>query len=154
MFWKEIYGRVVPLNEDATGVEVFRNFCVQQGIEHPAEDCPPISAEEVKNAIIGTRNFSAPGPDHINNFWFKKLASTHHHLARIFTSFLNGDQPVPAWLVEGRTVLLPKKGDLSDPKNYRPITCLNTCYKLLTSIMYRRILTSIERVWSEIREQS
>ena len=31
----------------------------------------------------------------------------------------------PEWLTQGRTVLLPKTEELSNEKNYHPITCLN-----------------------------
>jgi hypothetical protein len=34
---------------------------------------------------------------------------------------------------------IPKKGDLCESKNYRPITCLNLDYKLLTKIMAIRL---------------
>ena len=34
-----------------------------------------------------------------------------------------------------RTVLLQNTKDLTDEKNYRPITCLNTSYKLLTGFL-------------------
>mgnify|MGYP001794280516 CR=1 FL=1 len=30
----------------------------------------------------------------------------------------------------GRTALVPKSEDLNDEKEYRPLTCLNTCYKI------------------------
>ena len=39
------------------------------------------------------------------------------------------------WLTEGRTVLLPKTEDSSNERNYRPITCLNTCYKIFTGMI-------------------
>jgi hypothetical protein len=44
------------------------------------------------------------------------------------------EQPeiIPEWITQGRTVLLPKLEDLSDEREYRPITCLNTCYKIFT----------------------
>ncbi|KAK6048586.1 hypothetical protein COOONC_13909 [Cooperia oncophora] len=45
---------------------------------------------------------------------------------------------VPPWLCQGRIVLIPKrKGDPSqlEPGDFRPIACLNTCYKILTSMM-------------------
>ena len=62
-------------------------------------------------------------------------------------------EPIPSWLVEGRTVLIPKSGDLGQPKNYRPITCLNTLYKILTSVIQDRILRVIGPVWDSIYEQ-
>ena len=34
---------------------------------------------------------------------------------------------------------IDKGGDTNDPKNYRPITCLNLILKIFTSILKRRI---------------
>ena len=42
---------------------------------------------------------------------------------------------IPAWFVKGRTVLISKAGCDGRPDQYRPITCLNTAYKLLTAVM-------------------
>ena len=42
---------------------------------------------------------------------------------------------IPEWWPKGRTVLIPKTKSLSDERNYRPITCLNTLYKILTGII-------------------
>ncbi len=42
----------------------------------------------------------------------------------------------PEWLTQGGTVLImmdPQKGAI--PFNYRPITCLNTTWKLLSGII-------------------
>ena len=39
------------------------------------------------------------------------------------------------WITDGRVVLIYKAGSTSDPANYRPIACLNTCYKLITSFV-------------------
>ena len=44
----------------------------------------------------------------------------------------------PPWLTEGMTYLLPKSDATNNPKNYRPITCLTTTYKLLTSVITNR----------------
>ena len=50
-------------------------------------------------------------------------------------------------------MLISKSGDLSDPKNYRPITCLNTCYKLFTRILYARLEMLIRPVLNKISGQ-
>ncbi|WP_165309806.1 hypothetical protein, partial [Enterobacter cloacae complex sp. 4DZ3-17B2] len=150
-FWGNIYEKTSRLNADTPGIVIFTVLCDE--VTQQSEDCPPVSALEVKNAITGARNFSSPGWDGINNYWWKKFTSVHQHLARIFTSYINGDQPIPHWLVEGRTTLIPKSGDLSDPRNHRPITCLNTLYKLFTNILNERIEKSVKPVWQRIVEQ-
>ena len=44
----------------------------------------------------------------------------------------------PKWFTQGVTYLLPKSNETSVPKNYQPITCLPTMYKILTSIITER----------------
>ena len=39
----------------------------------------------------------------------------------------------------GVTFLIPKNEKTKNPKNYRPVTCLSTVYKLMTSIISRRM---------------
>ena len=50
------------------------------------------------------------------------------------------------WLVLGRTVLIPKEDDLSKEDQYRPITCLNTIYKLLTGVVGKYMKTQAEEI--------
>ena len=47
---------------------------------------------------------------------------------------------MPDWLIRGRTVLIPKAGSTGSPDQYRPITCLNTMYKLFTSVLTRILM--------------
>jgi hypothetical protein len=42
---------------------------------------------------------------------------------------------MPRFLTVEVTYMLPKLGPPSDPKNYRPITCLPTLYKILKSVI-------------------
>lgn len=150
-FWRGIYEQTTPLNVNTPALTQFEAFC--RRTPHNEILPQPINIEEVHSALEGSKNFAAPGPDGINNFWWKKFPSSHRHLARVFNSWLNGEQPIPAWFVEGRTVLIPKTGDLSDPKNYRPITCLNSCYKLFTRILYARIAKTVNPVFLNVYEQ-
>ncbi len=48
---------------------------------------------------------------------------------------LSGDAKLPEWFVRGRKILIPKAGCKGLPEQYRPITCLNTGYKLFTSVL-------------------
>ena len=58
---------------------------------------------------------------------------------------------IPQWWPAGRTVLIPKTKELGDEKNYRPITCLNTSYKLMTGLIgkYMRDHAMENDIWDE-----
>ena len=58
---------------------------------------------------------------------------------------------IPEWWPSGRTVLLPKIKNLRDEKNYHPIACLNTSYKILTGLVakYMRKHTAVNKIWDE-----
>nr|CAI5858087.1 unnamed protein product [Callosobruchus analis] len=150
-FWRDVYEQPKPLQADTPALAQFESVCGRTSNTNVLRH--PINTEEIVGALRGAKNFAAPGPDGINTYWVKHFPSCHRHLARVFNSWLNQEQPIQAWFVEGRTVLLPKIGDLSDPKNYRPITCLNACYKLFTRILYTRILEAVNPVFLDVYEQ-
>ena len=56
---------------------------------------------------------------------------------------------IPEWLTQGHTLLLPKTEELSNEKNYCPITCLNTCYKIFTGMIGNYMKDHAERndIW-------
>ena len=51
----------------------------------------------------------------------------------------------PEWLVEGTTNLLPKKEETWILKNFRPIACLPTTFKILTSAITDRLYNHLEK---------
>ena len=51
----------------------------------------------------------------------------------------------PKWFTQGVTYLLPKSNETNIPKNYRPITCLPTMYKILTSIITERAYNFLDK---------
>ena len=57
---------------------------------------------------------------------------------------INDPQQIPEWLVEGTTNLLPKKEETWIPKNYIPIVCLPTTFKILTSVITDRLYNHLE----------
>lgn len=150
VYWRDVYEKDVVL-EDTPMIAQFQEFCDRQ-LEEPLE-VSPVTSTDIRRTLSSTKSYAAPGVDAINSYWWKSFPCVHEHLARIFTEYIRGTKPIPSWLVEGRTVLIPKKGDLSKPQNYRPITCLNTVYKIFTSVLNERILSSIGPVWNQIYEQ-
>ena len=46
-----------------------------------------------------------------------------------------GKMQLPGWLITLKTILLAKNEDTKNPKNFRPIACLNITYKLYTGLL-------------------
>ena len=89
----------------------------------------PITDHKVYQCLKSKRNWAAPGNDKITNFWLKKITSINDKLTIVINRFINDRIHIPRWLVEGRTVLIPKTEN-SGAADHRPIACLNTMYKL------------------------
>lgn len=118
-------------------------------VEHVCEAIPEmdtitITPLDVAKAVRPLPNWKSPGPDGLHNFWLKWYSSSHVLLASQFQSSLESGS-LPQFLTTGVTHLLHKTGSPAEPKNYRPITCLSTVYKLLTSILRAKINQHIER---------
>lgn len=91
-------------------------------------------------ALKKSKAFKAPGPDGIYAYWWKVLSPASDRLFNILREFIEGEKYPPTWMCQGRVVLLHKKGDENDPGNFRPISCLNTCYKLMTGVQTNFLL--------------
>ena len=63
------------------------------------------------------------------------MESTQKALRKAFTDLYLDTAMIPEWWLSGRTVLLPKMKNLSNERNYRPITYLNTSYKILMGLV-------------------
>ena len=94
-----------------------------------------INEEDVKTALKKSHKWRSPVINKLLNFWLSALSSTHKDLAFLLTDVVKNPGNAPAWSTKGITYLLPKSGKTQHPKNYRPITCLSTTYKTLTSIL-------------------
>ena len=97
-----------------------------------------ITKEEAVLAIMKCSNWKALGNDEIANFGVKNFTSIHDELSAAYNDILKHPEKAPDWLTDGLTYLLPKTEETKNPKNYRPITCLSTMYKILTSILAER----------------
>jgi len=102
----------------------------------------PECEKDVADSLRTTLNWKAPGRDQITNFWLKQLTATHKLIAALYNKFIEEDR-IPKWLTAGVTFLIPKNGNTENPNNYRPVTCLPTIYRLMTSVISRRM----QNIW-------
>ena len=67
-------------------------------------------AEAVK-VLFNKRNWSAPGPDKITNFWWKRASTLLEGVVESFKEVSKSDEDYPVWFSEGKTSLIPKEGE-------------------------------------------
>jgi len=111
--------------------------------QHPTFDqqSNPPSDLEITTAIKKLKN-NAPGETGIPASVWKCFAQepTLFNLLRDIIINFWSNEIVPAEWDIGRLIVLPKKGDLSLPKNYRGITLLESAYKIVAIIIHTRLL--------------
>ena len=90
-------------------------------------------------------NWITPGPDRLPYVWIKQFRSLHKSMSEAYSEILKDPKQTPDCLVEGATNLLPKKKETWIPKNYRPIACLPTTFKILTSVITDRLYSHLEK---------
>jgi len=109
----------------------------------------PFTSEEVKEVLYNMKSDKAPGPDGLPPFIYKTF---WNQLGIPLLTFLNNMLKVnqlPTCFTEGLTVTLYKgKGLSGDMNNRRPITLLNTDYKIFSSLINRRLEPIIQSVCS------
>ncbi|KAK6760044.1 hypothetical protein RB195_021531 [Necator americanus] len=113
------------------------------------EALPRILLSEVRVAIKSMKPGTTPGPDFISADFLRAGGHPLHViLAAHMTSYLQKERISDQWKTL-RTVLIHKKGDREDLRNYRPICLLSVLYKVFTKI----ILTRISRTLDEAQPQ-
>ena len=108
------------------------------------EEIPPITGEELSEALIRMRIGKAPGPNLIIPLLVKQFinANWKYFLDMMNEMIKNADFP-EIWKV-ARLVLIPKENPNPNTKKYRPICMLNSISKIYEQIIAARILEQIE----------
>ena len=134
-FWKALWEKEGSGDISAKWVEEVKS-AINSRFAAPTDEQFSLTKEEAVNAIRKKRNWSAPGPDRITNYRWKKAYSLHEGVSNAFVNIVHHDHEYPLWFAEGKTSLIPKAGEFSS-ENQRPITCLNNMYKWFTSCMLK-----------------
>ena len=66
-------------------------------------------------------------------------------MTEAYSVIIQDPKQTPDWLIHRTTNLLPKKEETWIPKNYWPITCLPTTFKILTSVVTHRLYNHMEK---------
>lgn len=94
---------------------------------------------ELRDALKQMANGRSPGPDGILTEFYAKF---WHIIGDDFTSMIReaiAQGTLPMGMNQGLVVLLPKEGDREFITNWRPITLLNSSYKILAKVLQIRL---------------
>ena len=104
-----------------------------------------ISSELVEKVLKSLNPGKSMGPDEINPLLLKTMTKVFSEpLARIFQQSVNSGKIPKVWK-DARVTPLFKKGNKSDPGNYRPVSLTSVVCKCLETIIRAQILEHVVR---------
>ena len=106
----------------------------------------PITREELDNAVKKLSRNKSPGLDGLTSEFFQMFwPMLKNDFYEVLTSSLESGI-LPRSFKRAVITLLPKKGDLADISNWRPVSLLNTDYKIYTKLLASRLKNCIDHV--------
>ncbi|GFS11381.1 RNA-directed DNA polymerase (reverse transcriptase) domain containing protein [Elysia marginata] len=99
------------------------------------EEVVPFTKEEVLKCLKEMSKNKAPGPDEIkSDVFLLGVEALTTYLTKVYSEILQTREAPPSWN-EAKIIILFKKVDPGDLKNYRPISLLAHSYKLFTRLL-------------------
>ena len=157
---KDIRGNHVPTSEKANAIAEYlhskqwgprgnsmpldldKGKIIHQNLGANAND---FHTSEVQEAINKLKSNKAPGPDGAITELFKYLDNDNiTTLTRCLNIFWQTKE-VPKDFTNAYIASIFKKGDHENPENYRPISLLNTTYKIFAYILKMRLAEALEQ---------
>ena len=112
-----------------------------------------ITQEEVIRVMENLPTGKQPGPNRIPNAVYKCLSKKLAPMLAVVLNHALVTGKLPEHFLEGDiSVLYKNKGDRDDPRNYRPITLLNTDYKIFTRILACRMRDVVHQFVAECQK--
>jgi len=121
-------------------------------INQGSEDIPEITLEEIRNSLKEMKNNKAPGEDGVVIEAVKLGGETLLKWIKNLFNLCLENGIIPSQWNNAITILLHKKGDITELENYRPISLLCHLYKLFTKIIAKRLERKLD--FYQSREQA
>lgn len=145
--------RGIPAQSDQEKAEVLAKQFSEVFVREPEGEVPEgirrdvqplinfeITEEKIRNALQNLKRNKSPGPDHIHPRVLKEVMEELVEPLKIIfrKSFETGILPTD-WKVANITAIF-KKGERSDPGNYRPVSLTSVVCKLMETLLREEII--------------
>ena len=118
-------------------------------IKTKPENINPPRAKEVETVLKEMKNYKACGEDQVfAEMWKYSGSSTQTSLHMVLQKIWRSEKLPEQWTT---AIINPihKKGDRSNPDNYRGISILGSTYKIFSKILYNRIKEQLDQELGE-----
>ena len=135
-YYKELLGtskQTIPLRADV----------VQSGACVNADSydflLSPVSADDIKRVLFSMDDNKAPGPDGYTSAFFKKAWNIvgEDFCSAVKDFFSSGE--MLKQLNHSTIALVPKSANANSAADYRPISCCNVTYKVISKLLAERL---------------
>ncbi|MEM9400762.1 MAG: reverse transcriptase domain-containing protein, partial [Verrucomicrobiota bacterium] len=145
-FFSKLYEKL-PVTDE---IEPFTEGLTRLSEEDARYLNSPIDLEELTRAVFSTNNNSSPGLSGYTGEFYKFFWPELKHLVlRVCNEIFERDS-MPVDMKRSVTILIPKKGkDSRMIENLRPISLLNTLYKIITKCLASRLGAIVSNIINE-----
>ncbi|MCH9657352.1 reverse transcriptase family protein [archaeon] len=115
------------------------NLQIEQTENKNSEEVHPVTTTEVEFAVKKMKKNKAAGLDELDIDVIKEAGKPlYEELANLYSNCLKKGKVPDSWK-QSELILIHKKGNNGDLKNYRPISLLSHAYKIFTRIIANRL---------------
>eukprot|EP00992_Anisonema_acinus_P002066 TRINITY_DN10582_c0_g1_i8.p1 TRINITY_DN10582_c0_g1~~TRINITY_DN10582_c0_g1_i8.p1 ORF type:complete len:316 (-),score=7.31 TRINITY_DN10582_c0_g1_i8:199-1146(-) len=107
----------------------------------PTQPIPPPTKSQFLSILTRHKPSQAPGPDGTNLYLLSTLPDPLLHWLDWLTTSHFFTHPLPPHWLEANIFLLRKSGDPLSPTTYRPISLLNSIYKIIAIHLFNELQT-------------
>ena len=136
------YYKTLFAKEPEAGVKLGPNFQEDQDKVSEEENrrlLAPFSESEIREAVFSCYAEGAPGPDGLPFLFYQEFWDfSKKDLVELFEDFHKGELDLYR-LNCALVILIPKVGDASNMKQFRPISLLNCSFKIFSKILTLRL---------------
>jgi exonuclease III len=153
-FYADLYSRKVPVNNNLLQEineflgPILNNPIVQESklkLDEKLQFESALTIEELDKAIESMNSKTACGPDGIGTAFLKQFWQYFRVPLINYCTFCFRTGQLSDSFRTAAVRLIPKKGDIGDIKNWRPISLLNCVYKIISKAINNR-LTKINEI--------